>query len=281
MAEVGIQQTLISSDGDTTITFNDWANDPEDGVYMVDGLDGFDGAELRTSTDDRPQRDGLIIHPTYDGARVWAITGRIIPTSIAAGNVMQDNLRAVCRSMRRADGRYTFTPTGQSTRFLSVRLGDAISIDNDESVRLGAYDPTIIKRFTIPLIAADPTIYTITEVDTTVYDGGTAVAVSNGGNAESFPVIEVYGPFDNFVITNETTGLEVIYDGDLIGSGHHAEISMYNETIYKDGSGANLLGDIDITDTDFFALEPGTNELTLSTLGGSAYMVVKHNDAWA
>lgn len=280
--ESGIPMSLIGANADT-LAFNDWANERANGLLMVDEVSGLDAATLRAPVDNRPQRDGLIVHPFYDGGRVFMVTGRVLPTSLANGIIMHDRIRALTNSIKRADGRFTFTPTGQATRFLTVRLNDSVNILNDEALRTGSYDPTIIKRFEIPLVAGDPTVYGLTETDVTI-PSGSSVAVINHGNANSYPVAEVNGPFSGFRLTNATTGFYIAMSGLSIAAGHSIEIVMRDETIYKDRNGANELFGLDFANSDFWYLAPGGNTIVFDNItggDGSESVTLKTNDGWA
>jgi hypothetical protein len=283
--EAGIPMSLIGENGDT-IVFNDLTDaGAAGGILFVDDITGLDGAEMRTPTDNRPQRDGLIVHPFYDAGRIITITGLILPTSnVTQGRNLQDRLKAVCNSIKRLDGRYIFTPTGSVTRFLTVRLNDAVQITNESSMGGNALGATSIKRFTITLIAGDPGVYTYAETDTTIASGASA-SITNAGNVATRKVVaQVFGPYTAFRLTNATTNEYLAFSGVSITAGHYIEIVMGDETAYKDGTGANQLGFLDVANSDFFGLNVGGNTIVFDHVtggGGTTHVLFKHNSGWA
>lgn len=287
MAETGIPQRLICPNGDTLV-FNDWANEVTNGLLMVYDIEGLDGPVLRVTTDDRPQRHGVILHPTLSGARLPIITGRIVPTTLAQGVVLQDRIRAAADSLLQADGRYCWTPTGQAERFLTVRMNSELLMAHDNAFRNQSDGVAIIKQFQFPLIAADPVAKTLSETDAGRVGAGT-LTVTNNGNVDAWPVIEMLGSFTAFTLTNTTlagSGIphpEITMTGLSVAAPHWIEIVMRDETAYKDGDQADQLYGLTTATSNFFWLPPGANVLTLSGLSGNDGTTgfnIKFNDSW-
>lgn len=126
-----------------------------------------------------------------------------------------------------------------------------------------------------------------TQSSTDIDDGDT-VTLSNGGTSPFSPVIKVFGPTDGFTITNYNDidefgdPLKLVYDktrpgGLAIPAAHYGEIDFFQGTIFKDGSGADLIAGIDPTQTDFFHLNPGDNDIEIV----GADCTVLYNNAWA
>jgi hypothetical protein len=281
MAETGIPQRLICPNGDILV-FNDYAAEATDGLLMIFDVQGLDSPVLRVTTDDRGQRPGVILHPSQHGARLPVISGRILPTSLAQGVAWQDRIRAAADSLLQADGRYCWTPTGQTERFLAVRMNAELGMDHDNPFRNQSDGQALIKQFSFPLIAADPVAKTLAETDASRTGAG-SVSISNNGNVDAYPVIQVHGAYTDFVLTNDTTGRSITWAGTSIGNTHYIEIVMRDETMFKDGDGADQLYGLDVTTSDFFWLQPGVNSITLSGLAGndaSTAILIKSNDAW-
>lgn len=285
--ETGCPQRLICPNGDTLV-FNDYADEDSNGLLMIYDIQGLDGPVLRVTTDDRPQRPGVIIHPTQYGARLPAVSGRIVPNSLGQGIVLQDRIRAAADSLLQADGRYCWTPTGQTERFLTVRMNSELLMDHDNPFRNQTDGVAIIKQFSFPLIAADPVAKTLAETDASRTGAG-SVTIHNGGNVNAWPVIQVHGSFTDFLLTNDTlTGLgvpnaSIAMNGLSIGATHKVEIVMRDETIFKDGDGDDQLFGLQVAVSNFFWLVPGDNIITLSSLSGndgSTAVLIKSNDAW-
>jgi phage-related protein len=116
-------------------------------------------------------------------------------------------------------------------------------------------------------------------MDSTEITTAINATLTNGGTAEFWPVIQVSGG-GAFTITNTSVDdedgnpLAIVYTGSYSG---YAEIDCFNGTIFENGNGANLSGDIDFSSTDYFWLQPGANALTIT--GGTANVLWQ--DAWA
>jgi hypothetical protein len=107
---------------------------------------------------------------------------------------------------------------------------------------------------------------------------GVLVNIDNTGSADYLPVFLVNMlngavsalAVHNFQIQNLTTGYQFIYDDALPGAdpisagGHYAEINTFKNTIYLDGSGANLKAGVDELNSEYFGLQVGTNSLLIT-----------------
>lgn len=148
MANYSVVFTLTTGGG--TITLNAASGD----TYLVDPTQsaGLDMAPLRTPIDDKPQADGGIVHAFWKGARHVTFSGMLYVVSAStetgvatARNALEDNLNAALASIQSADGTLQFTPTGGSSRTLTVR--------NDIPA---SYTGGFVKNFLFGLVAANP-----------------------------------------------------------------------------------------------------------------------------
>lgn len=145
MAENGAPMTLSTPGGE--IDFN--TREPAE--FFVQETDGLDGVPVRAPIEDAPQTDGALVFDFFDGPRHITIRGIITPepgpvvASVQTRNAMVDALVAACRSIRRANGTFTYTPTGQSPRTWTVRC------DVQPTTSGGT-----LKEFMFGLVAADP-----------------------------------------------------------------------------------------------------------------------------
>ena len=138
--EVSAPATLETPAG--TISF-----DSDGDVYVKTKFDGFDDAEQRLTVDNKSREDGAVVHSAYDAAIHGSIEGWIIVTDPAFRNELEDALVAAVRSLNGADGTLTVTPTGQSSRFLTVRKDGAIQT---------AVVSGTLHSFQFGLVAVDP-----------------------------------------------------------------------------------------------------------------------------
>jgi hypothetical protein len=142
MAEYSCPITLATGAG--TITFNGTGD-----VYMLvpEQCDGLDSPETRVNVDDRPQIHGGIKFPTLKKARHIVLAGYLLPASNEADdrNAMEDALLAALDSILDTDGTLTQTPSGGSSRSLTVQSTIGLKC-------VGGY----LKTFSFGLVAADP-----------------------------------------------------------------------------------------------------------------------------
>src|SRR6266404_5117423 len=104
--ETGIPQYIVA-DGGTSLYFNDLADVHDQGAFLqITRITGGDGANVRAPVDDRPQRDGGIVHPFYRGPRYFTLEGLIVADSRNERTVVEDSIRGVTQAMLRRDGRY-------------------------------------------------------------------------------------------------------------------------------------------------------------------------------
>lgn len=233
---------------------------------------------LRSSTDDVPQGDGGIPHPTWRSfytcklaVEYWV--GETAPARVPAcehdRRAMHDLLMLYLNSLVRpslsdVEGGNTqliWTPSTDSTlddrmlnRITLVSYGPAT--DDGES----AVSVEFELRSEFPY-AMDKTerqdFFDFGEGDTTL---------TNDGTTDFYPVFRVHGEIEAFSLENESVGLRIDYDGQQAGaqvipSGQYVEIDTFRNTAFLNGNGADLLAGIDITTSDFWWLQPGANNV--------------------
>jgi hypothetical protein len=182
-----------------------------------------------------------------------------------------------------------FTPPGAAQRFVEVNAYDMVEFQPVQTGDLG--EPVgFYKVGLIPLVASDPYAYTYTQDVNDIAGGGSKVIV-NAGNAPSFPVLRVFGPFTGFTIANTTTGQAIsmgVANPMSVAAGHYIEIIMKWETCVLDGDVKHLEGFLDVATSDFWDIEPdpsapgGANTITAAFIGGSGASKVTFlsNSAW-
>lgn len=264
MAETGIPQRLETPAG--TITFNDWENGDTNGVIQVTRIHGLDGAEVRAPTDNRPTQDGGIVHNFYRAGRSFTLEGRIIPpkeNQLTVRREIMDRLVGYTDSMLRANGRYVYEPSGAGERFVNCRLYGPVEIDDEEGM---------IKTFQMPFWSEDPTIYSYALVDQTHLDDDVTITVTNNGTTAVWPVVQVFGDFTDFVLTNETTGQTINWStpSGPVEAPDYIEIIMQRGTMYLNGNDQNMLSGLDVASSDFFQLVPGSNSISFLATGDDA-----------
>lgn len=276
--ETGCPQTLIGNG--SSVVFNDWSDDSEQGgVFQITRITGADGADVRNPQEPRPQRDGAIIHPFYRGGRTFALEGRIIADDKTARTEMEDLLRTTTQSILREDGTYTWepsisnVPTTHRFRSITCRLFEPEEIADENSA---------VKSFVIVLFSEDPYARSTLETEVEITVSGSD-SYENLGNAPYWPIVEVHGPLTSFVLSNDTLGLSIDWDGSAITVGNKFIVRMNFETItLNTEGGASVLGDVDFSVSDFWYLDTGVNDLSFTATGDGAATkaVVLAHDGW-
>lgn len=105
--------------------------------------------------------------------------------------------------------------------------------------------------------------------------GGASVIISNGGNAEYYPTITIYGSLSGFDLTNVEGDKTISYSGTL-GASDYLVLDMYNRTALLNGV-VNALGDIS---GDWWWLDIGDNTIKLVTTSGDGYATFAYRDAY-
>lgn len=278
--EVGTPLTLLTAQN-VEIAFNDFTAEPASlsGViaayapgagngYLIQRITGLDGAPIRNPMSTRPHKGGGIGHAFARDYRVFTIEGIVLASTNTIRTTLEDKLRGVAESLMKDQGRCFFLPSGQATRFLEVKHYEAV--DNSD-FPYGIAGP---HGFNITFVAERPYPLTYTQSLTNLPDG-TPTAIGNAGNAETWPVVKVYGPSAGFTLSR-ADGTSVIWVGTL-GAGVYIEIDMFKETMYNDGNGADRLGGLDLENSDFFPIPAGGDTLTVTGATGT----VLANAAWA
>lgn len=249
------------------------------GMYILNPQGCSTSIELRLTDDFIPEQDGEQPHPRYWGGYVMNLglllmENANMPACDELLQEMSDNLMKHIRAYTRPpappnDARVYWTPNGEAQRMLK----DAVINDGYQTQLIdGGATQTVFQ-------VKSPYPYALTQAETTTALDAT---LTNGGTADMWPVIKVYGATSSFTITNSSVtdesgnALQIIYDGTAIGGGDYVEIDCFNGTVFENGDGANLSGSIDFLSTDYFWLQPGDNDITI--VGATADVLWA--DAW-
>ena len=256
------------------------------------------GLPVRLVDDDVPQGDGKISHRRWrSGYQMHLAVAPVLwdgdetvdaePACGADLVEMLDLLGLHINELVRtgqiggANARLFWTPSGHDERMLDRVQLVAVTNTPGES-DLGGYLVEVDIDSTFPYyIEADDT-------ETTIGSGATAT-INNPGNTDYLPVVEAYGAYGAFTLTNHSVqdldgvDIAIVYDaslpgGDAVAGGDWVEFEFFRETAYLNGNVSGRKGSIDWSQSDFFPLVPGDNEIELS---GGDHVVVKSAGAWA
>ncbi len=235
------------------------------------------GADLRVTFDNIPESDGQLNHTQYlTGYKMrlaLALWDGSEPACGEAAQRMLDALGAHIDELRNPTGttRIVWTPENYASRMINeINLMEkpVVTVEPGGAEGIVTVTFAVVSPLPYEMTETEGTPATIADYDTEILD--------NTGSTQTWPVFKVHGPTSAFVITNNTTGEEIVYSGTAIGAMSYAEIDCFRGTVFLNGSGANLLNGIDFLSTDFFALAPGSNSVTIV---GAACDVL-WNSAW-
>ncbi len=242
---------------------------------------------LRVTSDPVPQGDGEILHRRFsDGIELqivlelWKVVdpdpGQGEPACGEDLRLMLEHLGLYLQAILNGRGRWFWLPSGYG----DYRMLDECRWLIDVTRELDS------RRTTVTFTIDSPFPYFIDATeqfgsDTTISDGGSGI-LTNAGNHEAYPVIEVAGTTSSFTLTNNSVvdqngdPLEIVYDGATITTPDFAEIDVFRNTIYLNGNESNLKAGIDAQTTDYFILRPGDNDVEIS----GADAAFKFNNSW-
>lgn len=289
--DIGILSNLVPESGGT-ILFNQ-EFDPATGLpvasggvmLFVQGVTGMDGAGIRNPTTNRPHKDGALIHQFRREARIFTIEGLLLADNPDKRWEAADFIRGVTENAVNNDARYNFTPSDPDLddRYLTVRLYEPPDLSGMNN---GLPGP---KSFSMTFIAGDPRAYTDEGQVTIHQTSGTAVLIENNGNTDAWLTYTIHTNrvVNNFRLHNQDTLFEIVWDGtDLpftLDSTHQtADLDMLNEDFFL-GSDHNVIGGINLVESDFFPITPGGDIIGFDGdigAAGSTYITVDVRSAW-
>lgn len=242
--------------------------------FIIKGVTGLGIADIRSSSFLFSGRSGGLVTDQLLGFRIITVNGIVGEN---AGTVQQHALD------RKA--LITALPIGTVIPvYITTFAGETYRIDcNVTDVKLEYRQRGHTSDYLIQLTAGDPLFYSTDGGDiqtaivnlqaqtggyVTPYDlpvnwaaGAQPTIVTNSGDAQVFPVIELHDEAHNPRITNQTTGetfgLNIsMADGDVI------VIDMGNRTVTINGS--NIMGNR-TDDSTWWGLTPGDNSIVLTS----------------
>lgn len=288
--EINARYVLTGPDGSRAV-FND--NTDVDFVGMLTDVTGLDSPDVRESSDDLVQMDGGVHGDFFYGRRPITLTGIILNPASAAERNYRQNLLAQASNAMRGDAVLSWNLSSGEEQQVLVRRQQPLRVT-------GSWQ----KQFQLQMVSADPRIYSQALHNTATLastpSGASAgrgypkaynvtyslvaplgqLIVSNDGNTLSYPILRVFGPGTDPIITNYTTGQQL---GLLttLSSSDFLEIDMYARTIMFAGTSARY-SLLDFPNSEWWGLIPGTNDVRInfSTFSGGSGLAVSWRDAW-
>lgn len=291
--EVGVVYTLIGPDGTRAVI-----NDPADRDFVgylsgEDGVTGLERAGVRQSVDALPEADGQVFGAfRYEGLS-FTLKGIVPPDAISGGSWLtrQAKLKRATNAML-ADGRLLWTPSEAPPVFVNFRQAQPTRItgrrpkafliagvceDNVAYSQELHTDQAIITAGSV-LGFASPLA---SPLGSAPNSGPNVITVTNRGDAPAWPVLTVYGPITNPVLTNATTGKAIRLTATLAAGEYiTVDTNPRRRSIYR--GTVNAYSAYNFAASAWWALLGGDNVVTLTASASSpgAYLVVQWRDAW-
>lgn len=248
-----------------------FAFDDAQGIVMV-ALDLGD-AEVRAVSESAPDADGTIDTTAFTGARSVAIHVRFDGTTWATRQLLRaytaPKLRPTLIFQLAADA-----PIQQVT----LRRGSFSDVIDEDFVQNGVLDVTV--QWVAPLgVLESNDLHTFT-----IWSGGDGTPapgrtyplvfarsypaalvqgtgpVINGGSADAYPLVKLYGPATNPAIDNSTQGRSITFTGLTIAVGEYLEIDLRNHTVRMNGDPLDSrYSSLDFATSAWWTLSPGLN----------------------
>jgi hypothetical protein len=283
------QHVLITPLG--TYTFDRNADPTTPRAYVTDPTDdvALDREVVRY-----PSQDLSYVGDGYDNARILTLVGVLEAASPELYMPERQRIKGMVNSLRRADGLLMWTPFGMDPVQAVVRRHERPEISAKPEVG----------GMVLSLIAGDPRIYSQEVVTTNVGApdnvGGVtspltspfveamsspASGVVNAGDADTFPIVQIYGPITGPRIVNLTTGFQVSLPGLSIAAGDFVQVDMRSPvSVRLNGSSlADRYSFVDSRVSDFWPLISGDNNVALYGTEYDAAVTradVLHRHAW-
>jgi hypothetical protein len=264
-----------------TITLNDVTTDPAKYYTINESPESLLG--IRTSKVNRLGRHFVKTDYSFYGEREITLRGQIVVTN---GNV--DDMEDLVADLRKIFALPPL-PNENNDGFVTLKWTDERGLDWYMEVKLIAdiriesiFNMPYVRNYEIRLLAEDGLIYSqsiSSASQPTSYFGGTlklptllpavldeewwnVMTVNNQGNFPSPQILIIYGYTENPKITHVASGSFIHLDGYTLADGRYLTIDVSEGTIELD-DGTDLSAYLS-TDSVWFYLEPGSNELRLT-----------------
>lgn len=264
---------------------------PVNGIY-VEVLDlGF--PTIRSSSSARTDADGEDDETARIGARPVTVSGYVVAVAGFTKTDVLDRLRAFLHPRLRPFLVYV-TEEGGAERRIRLRSSEHASPiirPSSGTFSIGWRGPDGVQELELETVGsapANPAVEPGISFDfgfPLVFPASSpigSVAVVNEGNADAYPLIQLFGPCTNPRIENATTDERMLFDLEL-GEGDYLEIDTRERTIVFDGNPASSsYDDLDFALSSWISLAPGENLLRYypEAYDEGAEAVIRFRSAW-
>ena len=261
-------------------------------VLSVEGLEGIPG--IRNQDDNRGYADGMFSGRDFYGGRTISIIFNVFASGSNSAQVNFNTLQRALLPQTSGTTPLYFQLSGDAgTQVINARVrGFQSTVDANYTygyitgkVDFFCPNPTYFNNNiqTALLQYLQPTGRVYNRTYNLVYDPSTQVkttTITNNGWATTYPLITLYGPIDNPILGNETTG-EYLYFTVSMSNSDVLVVDLYNKLITLNGISARNL----LATGVWFAAPPGNSIFTLegdpgSTVIDETYATVEFQSAY-
>lgn len=260
-------------------------------AYVTDAEDDMD---LDREVVRYPSKDVSHVGDGYDTARILTLTGVLESFTPAEYIPERQRIRGMLNSLKRADGLLSWTPFGMDPVQMVVRrhakpLISAKPESGGMVLSLIAGDPRVYSQALVTTDVGAPSSvggFTSPFTGPIVEGASSPVApVTNQGDAETEPIVRIYGPIRAPRIVNLTAGLQVSMPGLQVVAGDYVQIDMSSPvSVLLNGSIlASRYSYVDTSVSDFWPLVAGDNDIALYGTeydSGVTRAEILHRHAW-
>lgn len=217
-----------------------------------------------------PTRDGDYDSTRLFGPRNVTVAGTLLSSGAGSRQKALEDLAWWCQPRLRPRMVYA-VDADCAPRWLGLR-----------GSQLGApYSDAKQSKFTVAWVAPDPIARALSTQTATINPGATG-SVVNAGSYRAWPVLDIYGPCEDPVVTwvSPAAGA-VAFTGLSVGAGHFVRVDTSAQTAQLDPPSGPSRYPPDFRTTRWAGLEPGTTSLrfTASSSSSPARVVVTWADS--
>lgn len=241
-----------------------------------------------------PNQERARVGDQFGRSRVINLSGVLEAGSRETYMPERQRLTGYVNRLMRADGVLRWTPYGMAPVQMIVRRGEEPKISARATVggmliSLRAPDPNVysqaLETVTVEAPSTSGGVRAPLRAPLVEAQSSPASVITNDGDADTFPIVRIFGPITGPRITNTTTGKTVSLPGLTIAQGDHVEINMAAPpTVRLNGAAeATRYDKVDPGASNFWPLEPGANAVELygtNYTPGITIATVEFRHAW-
>lgn len=255
---------------------------------VVRQIDGFwDAGEIAQERIKRAGRHGTVSMDAFYGSKPITLSGEIRARNLTSLRTGQRELQKHFRSLEskllrfhlwdeepvegmarkvqvfdmpevQADGRYA------RGFVIGLMLDDPYLYGESWNSQIVAVGGTLLSTRSYSVTGSGPRRRTYDQPGPTRIYTSTLVPdqIVNEGTVESYPIIVLKGPMTNPTIVNQTSGKTVVWDDLIIAADETYRVDMGEGEVHLN-SVIETYDGLDVLGSEFWALEPGENEIAL------------------